>query len=361
MIWLVFLLITLGAVAALFLVPKQESLAHNPAAEIFKNQLQELAREETAGMIGAEEARAARLEIERRLAAALRTSAKAPAHATAPRRFAIPGALLMMGVSLALYTSLGRPDLAPSPVAQQQPDMPAGVAEMIARLEADLAKSPDDLEKWRTLAWAKSRMQRYADSAAAYEKAFALAPDDTEIKTLLAEALTQAGGKQIPERAHKLFTEALATNAGNTMAAYYLGLADEQAGNFEAALARWRTLAKADGLQQTNRDVIRKHLIAMGAKTGQDVTASLQDLDRTTTQAEPEDSARIDGMIAGLAQKLVDNPDNLEGWKMLIRSLQVRQGETAAREAMAQASKVFKDRADATAELKKLGEELKLQ
>jgi cytochrome c-type biogenesis protein CcmH len=361
MIWLVFLIITLAAVAALFLVPKLAEASHNPAAEIYRNQLQELAREEAEGLIGAAEAKSARLEIERRLAATLRGRANTPARATQPRSLAIAGALIMVGSSLGIYTMLGRPDLSPSPVAQQQPEVPAGVAEMIARLELELAQSPDDLEKWRTLAWAQSRIQRFSDSAKNYEKALALSPDDAELKTSMAEALTQADGKQVPERARQLFAEALAANNKNTLAAYYLGVADEQAGKFEAALVRWRELAKAEGLQPTNRDVIRKHLIAMGAKTNQDVKASLAQLDRATAPAESDDNARIDGMIAGLAQKLVDNPDNLEGWKMLIRSLQVRQGTAAAREALMQAEKVYKDRADAMAALKQLADELKLQ
>jgi cytochrome c-type biogenesis protein CcmH len=361
MIWLVFLLITLAAVAALFLAPKPADASHNPAAEIYKNQLKELAREERDGLIGAAEAKLARLEIERRLAATLRGTSNITASATQPRSLAIAGMLIMLGSALAIYTTLGRPELSPSPVAQQQPEAPTGVAEMIARLEQDLAKSPDDVEKWRTLAWAQSRILRFADAAKNYEKALALLPQDAEIKTSLAEALTQADGKRVPERARQLFAEALAASSKNTLAAYYLGVADEQAGNFEAALARWRDLAKADGLQPENRNVIRKHLIAMGAKTNQDVKASLDQLDRQTAAVEPDDNARIDGMIAGLAQKLVENPDNLEGWKMLIRSLQVRQGSDAAREALQQAETVYKDRAEANAALKQLADELKLK
>jgi cytochrome c-type biogenesis protein CcmH len=364
MIWLVFLIITLAAVAALFLVPNLAEASHHPAAEIYRNQLQELAREEADGLIGAAEAKSARLEIERRLAATLRGATNTPARATHPRSLAIAGALIMVGSSLGIYTMLGRPDLSPSPVAQQQPEVPTGVAEMIARLELDLAKAPDDVEKWRTLAWAQSRVLRFSDSAKNYEKALALSPNDAEIKTSLAEALTQADGKQVPERARLLFAEALMANNKNTLAAYYLGIADEQAGNFEAALTRWRELAKADGLQPTNRDVIRKHLIAMGAKTNQDVKASLEQLDKGMAPAAPLDSgdmAQIDGMIAGLAQKLADNPDNLDGWKMLIRSLQVRQGPAAAREALMQAEKVYKDQVEAKAALKQLADELKLQ
>jgi cytochrome c-type biogenesis protein CcmH len=361
MIWLFFLVITLAAVAALFLLPKPVDAPHNPAAEIYAKQLQELTRDEADGLIGAAEAKSARLEIERRLASALRGASNVPGRATQPRSLAIAGALIMLGSALAIYTMLGRPELSPSPTAQQQPEVPTGVAEMIARLELDLAKSPDDVEKWRTLAWAQSRMLRFSDSAKNYEKALALSPDDAEIKTSLAEALTQADGKQVPERARILFNEALVASSKNTLAAYYLGIADEQAGKFEMALTRWRDLAKADGLQPANRDVIRKHLIAMGAKTNQDVKASLEQLDRASAPAESGDMARIDGMIAGLAQKLVESPDNLEGWTMLIRSLNVRQGSEAAREALTQAEKVFKDRAEAKAALKQLADELKLQ
>jgi cytochrome c-type biogenesis protein CcmH len=230
MIWLIFVILALAAAAALFHETRQGVVDANPAAQIFKNQFQELEREERDGLIGAEEARAAKLEIERRLAGALRTTSYREAHYTKPRSLLIGASLLIMGASLGLYAQLGRPDLAPSPSAQREVPTPEGVDAMIAKLEQRLQTTPDDAEGWRMLGWAQTRLQKFDRAVAAYEKAAALEPENIDFKSALAEVLTLQADQIVSPRARSLFEDVLKSNPRDSMAAYYLGIADEQAG-----------------------------------------------------------------------------------------------------------------------------------
>ncbi len=359
MIWLVFVVLAMAAAFAVFHGTQNQPAELNSAAAIFKSQLEELEREKRDGLIGAEEARAAKLEIERRLAATLRQSPGSVRY-TKPRSLLIGASLLVMGTSLGLYAQLGRPDLAPSPTVQSETPTPEGVDAMIAKLEQRLQATPGDAEGWRMLGWAQTRLQRFDRAVAAYEKALSLEPDNSEFKSATAEALTLAAGQIVSPRARALFEDVLKLDPKDSMAAYYLGIADEQAGAFDAAFDRWHALAQNPDVNDTNREIIRRHVIAMGEKTGRDVRPTLVLLDKPTPAPAPtqNDMDQIDSMIAGLAQKLADQPDNLEGWKMLIRSLHVRQGEMAANDAYVQAQKIFATRDDALQELKSLRDEI---
>ncbi len=73
------------------------------------------------------------------------------------------------------------------------------------------------------------------------------------------------------------------------------------------------------------------------------------------------ESDMVDGMIKSLAQKLIANPDNLEGWKLLIRSLQVKQGQDAALQALSQAQTVFSNQPAKLSAINNYALELKLR
>ena len=110
---------------------------------VYRDQLAEVERDRARGLIGADEAKAARLEIERRI---LRTAPIGPA---APERTGESGRLLVLGaallvpvLALGLYAALGTPGLPDEPIAarnepapSQQPDIQAMVARLQERLE----------------------------------------------------------------------------------------------------------------------------------------------------------------------------------------------------------------------------------
>ena len=68
----------------------------------------------------------------------------------------------------------------------------------------------------------------------------------------------------------------------------------------------------------------------------------------------------IAGMVAKLAGELQANPNDPQGWAMLIRSLTVQGDKIAAAEALGKALTVFKDDQPNTSTLMNLGKELGL-
>jgi len=89
--------------------------------------------------------------------------------------------LKLAGVGNDNMTSMAQP--AATPAAAFPPE----VLEMVARLEKRMSESPDDGAGWKRLGRSYAVMGRYDEAISAYRKAAELLPDDTEIRSSLAE------------------------------------------------------------------------------------------------------------------------------------------------------------------------------
>ncbi|MCB1832363.1 MAG: hypothetical protein KDH19_02785, partial [Geminicoccaceae bacterium] len=69
--------------------------------------------------------------------------------------------------------------------------------------------------------------------------------------------------------------------------------------------------------------------------------------------SEEEQKEMIAGMVGGLAERLDENPDDLQGWIMLLRSYGVLGDRAAAEEAYERARTHFENETDATALLER--------
>ncbi|WP_434051622.1 MAG: c-type cytochrome biogenesis protein CcmI [Roseibium sp.] len=79
---------------------------------------------------------------------------------------------------------------------------------------------------------------------------------------------------------------------------------------------------------------------------------SQEDITAVQSLSADEQAELIEGMVAGLAAKLDDNPDNPDGWVMLVRSYS-HLGETGkAADALARASAHYSDNPDVLAKIK---------
>ncbi len=92
----------------------------------------------------------------------------------------------------------------------------------------------------------------------------------------------------------------------------------------------------------------KRRIADLGKATGRDVSSALslpnlQQPAGTQPLGEAEKNAMVDGMIAKLAAKLVENPKDRDGWAMMIRSLKVRGDQPGADKALAEALAIFKD------------------
>lgn len=223
---------------------------------VYRDQLTEIARDEERGLIGAEEARAARAEIERRALAVLDSDSADAAPRRSRAAHVIAATLIVTLPALAgiAYLVLGQPQLAGQPFAQRPqapqaeptaPPSPETLAAVGQMIEARLAERPDESQGWTLLIRLYRRMGREADATAAWQRAMQGAADDTRraaIAVAWGEALTGIEGGLIIPAARAAFDEALALSPADPAARFYRGLALAQAGDSAAALAVWREL-----------------------------------------------------------------------------------------------------------------------
>ena len=122
-LWLVLVLMTAAATfAVLWPLARRKPLRRGSDIAVYRDQLDEIQRDRSTGLIGDAEAEAARVEVSRRLiAAADADESERPAEETATLRHrrvtAIAGLVLLPAGAFALYLTLGSPDLPGEPLA----------------------------------------------------------------------------------------------------------------------------------------------------------------------------------------------------------------------------------------------------
>jgi cytochrome c-type biogenesis protein CcmH len=384
MLWpIITILCSAAAVAvSIPLIRRYESSAQTAARglEIYKDQIKEVETDLSVGTISTVDAEQAKTEIQRRLVSASRSVEQVRPLTPAWRGLALASTagLVILG-SVNLYGYLGSPDLPTAPVRQiavaapdataQQPaaalpqaaqipaaETPAApaangtgqVSDMIQKLALRLQANPKDAEGWRMLGWSYFNIQNYDQSVAAYAKAVALDGNNIEYKSAYAEALVQSTQGMVTPEAQKLIADVLAKDPKDLRGRFYDALAREQAGDQAGALDRWMALLAEAPADAGWREDVRVHIEKLGKDMGRDVSAAVANAaSPPAAAAQPlaadEKNAMVDGMIAKLAQKLVDNPKDRDGWAMMIRSLTVRGDKAGADKALADALVIFKD------------------
>ena len=350
--------------------------------EIYRDQLEEVDRDVARGVIGPDEAEAARTEIGRRMLAATdgpdKTENAAPgaentAPAAGPRRItAIVTGLCVPALAIFVYVAYGSPDLPGKPAAEVRaanesggPQTPRGDTAQrseVARLAAALEKNPADLDSWIALGTVLTQMKRHRQAAVAYEQAMRLAPANAEFASRAGEALALAADGQITPDAQAAFAEALRRDPTEPRAHYYQGVADRQGGRLRAALDRWVALEAASppdapwlrflkpriarlageiGMDSNALAALRKRAPPLTAPTESAATSpgpTREQVEAARNMSAEDRQAMIRNMVDGLAEKLKDNPDDVAGWLRLGRARGVLGDRAAAKEAYAKAA-----------------------
>lgn len=347
---------------------------------IYKDQLGELERERAAGRIAAAEADAAATEIQRKILASAALTDRAdegsdPATATRVRLAAVlaVGSLGPVG-ALLVYLSVGSPTAPahpfdPSRRAQAQaPADPAahGNAEieaMIATLADRMKQDPNNLEGWILLARSYSAVKRHGEAAQAYERVYALSKNSITYAGDYGEALVLAASGEVVPTAHDLFKQVAAHDPGEPRARYYLALALAQSGKPRDAIAMWRGLEADSPPDAPWLPALREVMQIVAQEAGIDA-ASVAPAARAPIKEEPgpttEDVAAaqamtpddqqqmIEEMVARLAERLENEPTDIDGWLRLARSYAVLGKQDLAAQALRRAAAVT----EAPAELK---------
>jgi cytochrome c-type biogenesis protein CcmH len=178
------------------------------------------------------------------------------------------------------------------------PNVAQPLDNLVAQVEAHLEKNPTDGRGWSVLAPVLTRLGRYDDAVRAFRNSITYNGDSADRRADLGEALAGAAGGVVTSEAKAEFERAVALNADEVKASYFLGLAAEQDGR----------------------------------------------------------GAMIRGMVERLASRLKQNGDDVEGWLRLVRAYMVMGDRDKARSALVDARQAVANDAE---RLRQLNEGLK--
>ena len=340
---------------------KASELRSGSDVAVYRDQLDEVARDLTAGYIGTTEAEAARLEVSRRLLAAAAENRTAPAPADAAaltwrRRGAGLAALLALpGLATGLYLWLGSPQLASAPLSTAHGPVAADASTeaLVAQAEAYLQRNPNDGRAWEVLAPVYMQLGRYSDAVAAWNNALQLNGDSADRQANLGEALTAESGGVVTAEAKAAFVRAVQLDDTTVSARYYLGLAAEQDGKREAAAEIWRKLMSEAPAGAPWLDTVRGALARVegAASPSAANAANAAAAPRAADRPSGPQADMIQSMVAGLAARLHRNGGDVDGWVRLVRSYKVLGEADKARAAIAEARQALAGDADKSAKL----------
>ena len=317
---------------------------------VYRDQLAELEREVQRGLISESDAEEARAEIGRRI---LRLKGaneedrppRVPGQGKLARVIAVVAILAVPAISWSLYGVLGSPNMPAQPLAARLTKDPsqASIEELVARAEAHLAANPGDVRGWEVLAPIYARLGRYDEAAKAYRKVIDLAGPTAEREAALGEALVGTGGGIVTEDAEAAFDRALKLDVENPRARFFIAMARAQEGNPEEARTIWQELAASMEEGSPWRVAAGQALASLAASerrasasgpSEEEKAAEDEAVDDMTSEARQE---MIEGMVASLDAKLQQDPDDPEGWRMLLRSFVVLGRRDEAEAALARA------------------------
>lgn len=129
---------------------------------------------------------------------------------------------------------------------------------LVKQLQERLAKAPGDHEGWSLLGRSQMALGRFAEAAAAYEKAIALKPDDPATLTDRADALGVLNGRSLEGEPARLLEKALKVDPRHVKALVLVGTMEFQRGDYAAAQRRWQEAVDVgpagDGLVELARE-----------------------------------------------------------------------------------------------------------
>ena len=379
LLWVLIGLISLIVCAVIFrTLVRQKNVAPLARADfdvtVYKDQLLELDRDMQRGILNADEATAARTEIERRIL----TLADDAEATTKQAKELKPGALSPATIGLALitpsaalvaYTVIGTPELPNLPYAERDIAAETGqVAErrraqeteaLAQRLAKRLQTEPDNLQGWMLLSNYHATSGRTTEALTAIKKAHDLAPDNPYVLLQYAEALIPTQNNIVSAQASDLFNKALAADPRNPRARYYLALAKAQANDVRGAIQDWVDLISISPPDAPWLTTVRSQIVAASKELGVDPrsfepsTAALamgplpseptapgpsrQDVEAASQMTAEERQAMIRDMVQRLADRLEEKPDDPEGWRRLANAYRVLGENAKAAEAEARA------------------------
>ena len=250
-------ILLLLAALAFVLVPLLRARRGDPAAlrsalnlAVYRDQIDELARDLGNGAIGRAQHDEALAELKARVLEDV-PAAGEPA-AAQDGRGARYGVALAVGIAMPvaailLYLALGEPQAIVAPPAQvaqsaAHSQEAAQVEAMVKALAARLEANPGDAQGWALMGRTQAALGRFDASAQAFERALQLQPNDPQLLTDLADSLAMLQGQSMAGRPSELVEQALKREPEHPKALALAGAGAFERGDFQGAVDRWERL-----------------------------------------------------------------------------------------------------------------------
>ncbi len=358
--WIIAGLLTLGAAvvlaAPLFDTRKLKS-EDAFALEVYRDQLTELLRDEQRGLLSPDEAKAAQVEIERRILA-LDEGKKFQPALPPSHRLTLAMAVILPLAGFGFYLMLGAPHLPSQSAMERLAEERKHTTPEIQKLEAKVAAEPSDPQGWIDLARAYFDIERAKDAADSFAKAMALGRNEPDVLRQYAHAAIMAQQGRVAADAQAALRRVLAADPTDPIARFFLGLARAQNQDVEGALTDWLALERDLPPEAPLRAMVTDNIDKAAQRLGKDpaklrgsVAAgpagpTADELAAAAQMSPQERQAFIESMVERLAAKMEADPQNLDGWIRLAHAYAVLEKRQESRAAWAEAAKLAPARID---------------
>lgn len=293
MIWFVFALVTLAALAILLYPLFRPAVAAPSRADydlaVYRAQLAEVEADSTRGVLPPQQASDVRLEIQRRILEAAQSTGHPADDDRKVRRMAaaVIAVIVPLGAGL-FYASHGSPQLPDRPYSERLEHDPGVIlAHAADNMEQQLAAKPS-VRGYQMLTDLYLQQRDYEHAARAMKRAMSLGANSAGDWAELGQVYVLASGGAVPPDALAAFAHALELDAREPRARFFAGVAEAEIGNPQRAVAIWRDLER-DSKPDAPWLPVLKREIAAAAKAGK--------FDPAGVQPEPPSAAALSAAV----------------------------------------------------------------
>lgn len=342
MIWLGALILSVATIVMILwpLMRERSSEATREAGAmaIFKDQLSEIDRDLSRGLIAEEDAAAARAEVKRRMLAAHKSGGKTDRASGGSVKSVAVASLMIPVLAGLVYFQIGSPGAPSMPFAERELERTEdqNIADLTETLLKRLQADPNGGETrgWVLLGQTLLRMGRFEPAANAFSQVQDRADAPLVSFTGLAEALIGLENGAVTPAASAAIARALAMDSTDPAAIFYKTVELEQSGNsakaHDALIARLQTsdgpapwmdiyIERANALAQS----LGRNAVSLGDFMTIPRGPSEDDVRAASEMSEEDRMDFIRSMVDGLAERLQSEPDDLDGWLRLGRAYTV--------------------------------------
>jgi cytochrome c-type biogenesis protein CcmH len=199
---------------------------------------------------------------------------------------------------------------------------------------------------------------RYGETVVAYNRYVAIGGEAADpnggYAFVLGETIFRATDGRVTPEAEELFRLSLEGDPADVVARIYLALALQQRGEDEAAVEAYLALLELEPVGGAEwAEVVRAQLAELGVEPPPPPQEE-EGFEGLT----PEQLEMVNEMVGGLAVRLEENPDDVEGWAQLIRSYMVLERDDEAFAALARAREFFTGNEEAMAIIEEVEAEI---